>query len=215
MKDLAILYTSPPELETKACQAHRAGSSIHNFSAIYISLVLGHTKNSSGFSLFIVAIQMRLSIHTHFYHESPKPMCVKFPAISIFRCILWVKRSCAFSLDYFREVLRSAVSWITMLDCIWSALKYCEPFNCTALHLSQYIYCLIKYFLHFKCCILLRYQRPAGLLAMNDLGLQAFLQVFLDIVLLCLSSQHHSGLTMSALLSFFWPGCDNPKPIFY
>ena len=65
LKGLAILYASPPELETKACQAHKAGSSNHDFSAIYISLVLGHTENNSGFSLFIVAIQMRLTSNTN------------------------------------------------------------------------------------------------------------------------------------------------------
>jgi len=46
---LGILDINPPELEIKACQAHKAGSSHHDFSAICISLVLGHTKNSSVF----------------------------------------------------------------------------------------------------------------------------------------------------------------------
>lgn len=129
----------------------QAGSSNHDFPATYISLVLGHAMNSRIFSVFILVMQMRLSIHKYFYHNSPKSIIIKFPAISLFRCILWVKKSCAFSLNYFRKLLRSAVSWINMLDCIWTAFEYCEPFSSTALLLSQCPYCLIKYFLHFKC----------------------------------------------------------------
>lgn len=129
----------------------QAGSSNHDFPAIYISLFLRHAMNSRVFSLFIIVMQMRLSIHKYFYNNSAKSIYIKFPAISLFRCIQWEKKSCAFSLNYFRKLLRSAVSWINMLDCIWTAFEYCEPFSSTALLLSQYIYCLIKYFPHFKC----------------------------------------------------------------
>lgn len=107
---------------------------------------------------------MRLSIHKYFYHNSPKSIYIKSSAISLFKCIQGAKKSCAFSLNYFRKLLRSAVSWINMLDCIWTAFAYCEPFSHT-LPLSQYIYCLIKYFPHFKCY---GWFRPAS-----------FLQVFL------------------------------------